>query len=248
MSEAPLRLDQALVARGIVATRSRARDFILRGFVLVDGTVVCKPSQRVGCEAELGVVGASLRYVSRGGEKLAAALEEFAVDVAGRVALDIGASTGGFTQVLLERGAAKVIAVDVGHGQLADSLRNHAKVVNLERFDARNLTRDVVGRAVDAITVDVSFVSLFKVLPACLAQAQAGAWLIALVKPQFEVGPELVGKGGIVRDAAARADCLDRVCMWLEQQPGWRVTGEIQSPIVGGSGNIEFLVGAAFDG
>jgi 23S rRNA (cytidine1920-2'-O)/16S rRNA (cytidine1409-2'-O)-methyltransferase len=164
------------------------------------------------------------------------------------VALDVGASTGGFTQVLLERGARKVYAVDVGHGQLHASLAADPRVVALEGFDARKLTRTVVAEPVGIITADVSFISLAKALGTALELAARGCMLVALVKPQFEVGPDRVGKGGIVRDEAARADALQAVSAWIAEQRGWRIAGSIESPITGGSGNVEYLIGARRDG
>jgi 23S rRNA (cytidine1920-2'-O)/16S rRNA (cytidine1409-2'-O)-methyltransferase len=188
------------------------------------------------------------RGVSRGGQKLAAALAAFEFDPAGCIALDVGASTGGFTQVLLERGAKKVYAVDVGHGQLHDDIKGDARVVALEGHDARQLSRASVPDAVAAIVADVSFISLIKALGPALALAAPGAWLVALIKPQFEVGRGGVGNGGIVRDAGARQGAVDAVTAWLTGQPGWRIAGVIPSPIKGGSGNEEYLVGALHDG
>jgi 23S rRNA (cytidine1920-2'-O)/16S rRNA (cytidine1409-2'-O)-methyltransferase len=242
-----LRLDQILTARGLAPTRSRARDLILRGLVLVDGAVQTKPGALVTDRAVLSVSGES-DYVSRGTLKLAAALEAFGFDPAGRVALDVGASTGGFTEVLLARGAVKVYAVDVGHGQLHQKLKDDARVISLEGRDARSLAREDIPEPVGAIVADVSFISLEKALPAALALASRGAWLVALVKPQFEAGREAVGKGGIVRDAAVREAQGMRIQAWLDQQPGWHSVGLMPSPIQGGSGNEEYLVGARFDG
>jgi 23S rRNA (cytidine1920-2'-O)/16S rRNA (cytidine1409-2'-O)-methyltransferase len=187
-------------------------------------------------------------YVSRGALKLAAALDAFGFDAAGRIGLDIGASTGGFTDVLLSRGAAKVYAVDVGHGQLIAKLKDDERVVSLEGRDARSLTREEVPDQVGAIVADVSFISLEKALPASLMLAAPGAWLVALVKPQFEAGRDAIGKGGIVRDAAVREAQGERIRAWLDGQPGWRTVGLMPSPIQGGSGNEEYLVGARFDG
>lgn len=243
------RLDIALVERGLVPTRSRARDLIRAGKVRVGAEVCTKAAAEVGADAELSLddVGAA-RAVSRGGQKLIAALAAFEFDPEGRIALDVGASTGGFTQVLLERGAKKVYAADVGHGQLHASLKSDARVVSLEGLDARRLTRETVPEPVGAITADVSFISLTKALGPALELALPGAFLVALVKPQFEVGPERIGKGGIVRDASARDSALHEVTAWLASQPGWRVAGAIPSPIKGGSGNVEFLIGALHDG
>ena len=183
-------------------------------------------------------------WVSRGGVKLAHALEAFHIDVAGRRALDVGASTGGFTDVLLRRGAARVYAVDVGHGQLDWRLRNDPRVVVRERVNARALGREHVPEPVDLVVCDASFIGLATVLPAPLALARPGARLVALVKPQFEAGPKQVGKGGIVRDPAVRAAAVKRVGDWLETALGWRVLGVVESPIAGAGGNVEFLLAA----
>jgi 23S rRNA (cytidine1920-2'-O)/16S rRNA (cytidine1409-2'-O)-methyltransferase len=242
-----VRLDQMLTMRGLAPTRSRARDLILRGLVLVDGAVQTKPGALVGEAMALSVEGEA-DYVSRGALKLAAALDAFGFDAAGRVGLDVGASTGGFTDVLLSRGAAKVYAVDVGHGQLVAKLKDDGRVVSLEGRDARSLTREEVPDQVGAIVADVSFISLEKALPASLMLAVPGAWLVALVKPQFEAGRDAIGKGGIVRDAAVREAQGERIRAWLDEQPGWRTVGLMPSPIQGGSGNEEYLVGARFDG
>ncbi len=236
-----------LTMRGLAPTRSRARDLILRGLVLVDGAVQTKPGALVGEAMALSVEGEA-DYVSRGALKLAAALDAFGFDAAGRVGLDVGASTGGFTDVLLSRGAAKVYAVDVGHGQLVAKLKDDGRVVSLEGRDARSLTREEVPDQVGAIVADVSFISLEKALPASLMLAVPGAWLVALVKPQFEAGRDAIGKGGIVRDAAVREAQGERIRAWLDEQPGWRTVGLMPSPIQGGSGNEEYLVGARFDG
>jgi 23S rRNA (cytidine1920-2'-O)/16S rRNA (cytidine1409-2'-O)-methyltransferase len=243
------RLDLLLVDRGLAPTRSRARDLIRSGHVRVGEDVCTKAGTEVAETERLTLDDAgAARAVSRGGQKLAAALAAFEFDPQGRIALDVGASTGGFTQVLLERGAAKVYAADVGHGQLHASLKADPRVVSLEGLDARRLTRATVPEPVAAITADVSFISLIKALGPALELASPGAFLVALVKPQFEVGPERVGKGGIVRDAEARDGALHSVTAWLAAQPGWRVAGSIPSPVKGGSGNAEFLIGALRDG
>lgn len=244
-----MRLDIALVERGLAPTRSRARDLIRSGHVRVDDEVCTKAGAEVGEDEQLSLQDAgAARAVSRGGQKLIAALTAFEFDPAGRIALDVGASTGGFTQVLLDRGAKKVYAADVGHGQLHQSLKADPRVVSLEGLDARRLTRETVPEPVDVITADVSFISLIKALGPALELAAPGAFLVALVKPQFEVGPDRIGKGGIVRDAAAREGALHSVTAWLASQPGWRIAGSIPSPIKGGSGNVEFLIGALRDG
>ena len=247
MSAERRRLDEELVARGLVATRSRARDLILRGLVTADGRVVGKPGQRVADDATLSLAGGAGDYVSRGAEKLIAALEAFGLGSTGKVCLDVGASTGGFTEVLLRRGAWKVYAVDVGHGQLHPRLSQDARCISLEGLDARALDRTVISEPLEAIVSDVSFISLTLALPAALKLAAPGAWLAALIKPQFEAGRDAVGKGGIVRDAAKREAAVDRVRSWLAGQPGWRVLSVVPSPIEGGSGNIEYLIGAVHE-
>jgi len=241
------RLDVVLVARGLVPTRARARDLVLRGRVNVDGAVVTKPAAMVGPSAALHVAADEASMVSRGRLKLAKGLDSFGFDPAGRICLDIGASTGGFTELLLERGATQVHAVDVGHGQLHPRLAADTRVVVHEGRDARTLNADVISHAPTAIVADVSFIPLSKVLPAALALAAPGAWLVALVKPQFEAGPEHVSKSGIVRDPAVRAAAVARVAAWLSGDCGWRIVGDVASPIEGGSGNIEHLIGAVND-
>lgn len=238
------RLDQAVVTRGLARTRSRARDLIIRGKVLVAGRACDKPATSVGPADTITLAADAPAYVSRGAEKLIAALDAFGFDVSGRTALDVGASTGGFTEVLLERGARRIYAVDVGRAQLDPRLAADPRVVSLEATDARTLDGALIPEPIGAIVADVSFISLTKALPPALGLAAPGCWLVTLVKPQFEVGPDHVGKGGIVRDAAARDRALAEVSDWLASRPGWRVAGSIPSPILGGSGNAEFLLGA----
>ena len=228
---------------GLAPTRSRAADLIRRGCVKVAGEPRLKPGALVAPDAELAVSPEACLYVSRGGEKLEAALDEFGFDPKGRVALDIGASTGGFSDVLIARGAAKVYAVDVGSGQLHAKLRVNPKVISLEGTDARTLDRSVIREEVTAIVADVSFISLTLALPAALRLAAPGAWLVALVKPQFEAGRLAVGKGGIVRKSAERKKSVEKIRDFIEEA-GWTIIGEIDSPILGGSGNVEFLIGA----
>ena len=237
------RLDRLLVEAGLARTRARAADLIRRGCVSVAGKPQAKPGALVTADAELAVSPEACAYVSRGGLKLAAALDAFGFDPEGRIALDIGASTGGFTEVLIARGAAKVYAVDVGRGQLHAKLTVNPKVVALEGTDARALDRKVIREAVTAIVADVSFIGLPLALPAALSLAAPGAWLVALVKPQFEAGRAAVGKGGIVRSEANRKKAVEKVRAFIEEA-GWAVQGEIASPILGGSGNEEFLIGA----
>lgn len=243
-----MRLDQALVERGLVATRSRARDLIRRGEVTVDGAVATKPAAGVSPGSAIALSPGAGDYVSRSALKLAAALDRFALSPAGRICLDVGASTGGFTETLLRRGAARVHAVDVGTGQLDAALAADARVAALEQTDVRRLDRSVIPDPVAAVVADVSFMSLTLALPAALALTAPGAWLVALVKPQFEAGRAAVGKGGIVRDAAAHAAAVEKVRAWIAAQPGWRPLGVLPSPVTGGSGNAEFLIAAVRDG
>lgn len=240
------RLDQALVERGLADTRARARGLILRGRVLIDGTAAQKPGQTIAGGECIRLAGGSEDYVSFGAEKLALALDTFgpAFDPRGRIALDVGASTGGFTDVLLRRGAERVYAVDVGHGQLHARLKSDSRVVALEGTDARELSHAIVPGPVTAIVADVSFISLTKALAPALALAHPGAWLVMLIKPQFEAGPDAVGKGGIVRDPADRTRAIGIVKAWLEDQPGWTVAGLATWPGLEGRSNEEYLLGA----
>lgn len=242
-----MRLDTRLVSDGLVASRARARDLILRGFIRVEGTVCDKPARIVAPSARVELNDDAPKFVSRGAEKIISALDHFGFDPTDQTMLDVGASTGGFTQVLLQRGARRVYAVDVGQSQLHDSLRDDPRVVALEKQDARALTAEIVSEAVDGVVADVSFIALSKVLPSALALTKPYAWLAALIKPQFELEPDSVGKGGIVRDAEARQLAIARVRSAIEALPGWRLLGVIPSPILGGSGNEEFLIGARCD-
>jgi 23S rRNA (cytidine1920-2'-O)/16S rRNA (cytidine1409-2'-O)-methyltransferase len=238
------RLDVLLVEKSLAPTRSRAADMIRLGAVSVGGVKAVKPGMLVACDSPIEVASEALPYVSRGALKLEAALESFDFGVKGRVALDLGASTGGFTEILLARGAAKVYAVDVGTGQLHAKLKADSRVVSLEGTDARAVDSALIEEAVGAIVADLSFISLTKALPAALRLAAPGAWLIALVKPQFEAGREAVGKGGIVRDPERRREALAGVRRFISATPGWTVTHEMVSPILGKDGNEEFLIGA----
>ncbi|MGE0255202.1 MAG: TlyA family RNA methyltransferase [Alphaproteobacteria bacterium] len=242
MTPARQRADLALVERGLAPSRARAQALILAGKVFSGEKRVDKAGDAVAADAPLEVRGDDHPWVSRGGLKLAHALEHFALDPAGRVCLDIGASTGGFTDVLLAHGAARVYAVDVGHGQLAWKLRNDPRVVVLERTNARNLTAELVPERPGALVCDASFIGLATVLAVPLLLAAPGAWLAALVKPQFEVGKGRVGKGGVVRDPALHEEVCTRAQDWLAAQPGWRVLGLTESPITGPEGNREFLL------
>jgi len=226
----------------LAESRARAQALILAGLVFSGDRRLDKPGTEIDPDTQLAVRGRDHPWVSRGGIKLAHALDHFGVDVAGRVALDVGASTGGFTDVLLAQGAARVYAVDVGHGQLAWTLRQDPRVAVRERVNARRLTRAEIPEPVDVITCDASFIGLATVLPAPLALAANKAELIALIKPQFEAGPQHVGKGGVVRDPAVQRAVCDRVAGWVAMQPGWAVVGVVESPILGPEGNREFLL------
>jgi 23S rRNA (cytidine1920-2'-O)/16S rRNA (cytidine1409-2'-O)-methyltransferase len=242
------RADQALVARGLAESRSRAQALIMAGVVFSGDARIDKAGQMLAGGAPLEVRGRDHPWVSRGGLKLDKALDHFGIDPRGLACLDIGASTGGFTDVLLSRGAARVSAVDVGHGQLAWKLRQDPRVTVLERVNARHLTVKEVPEPVDLVVCDASFIGLQTILPAPMALAAAGARLIALIKPQFEVGRGEVGKGGVVRDSALHEAVCARIEAWLNARPGWRVLGLTDSPILGPEGNKEFLVAAIRDG
>ena len=232
------RLDVLLVERGLVESRERGKRLIMAGQVLVEGRVVDKPGAKVPVDADIRL-RAKLPYVSRGGIKLAAALEAFGVDVEGAVAADVGASTGGFTDCLLQRGARRVYAIDVGYGQLAWRLRRDPRVVVMERTNVRYL--DSLPEPVDLATVDVSFISLELVLPKVMGWLKPGGEIIALIKPQFEAGREKVGKGGVVRDPEVHRAVLGKILGWAVDH-GLAVRGLIPSPIKGPAGNVEFLV------
>ena len=241
------RLDQLLLERGLAETRAKAQALILAGLVYAGEKRLDKAGQQVADDMALELRGQPHPYVSRGGLKLAAALDAFAIDVQGRIGLDIGASTGGFTDVLLQRGAAKIYAVDVGHGQLAWKLRQDARVAVREKTNIRHIGRAEIADPIDVLVCDVSFIGLQTALPAALALAAPGAHVVALIKPQFEVGKGLVGKGGIVRDPLLHREVCDRIAAWLAGQPGWTVLGVVPSPIDGADGNREFLIAARRD-
>jgi 23S rRNA (cytidine1920-2'-O)/16S rRNA (cytidine1409-2'-O)-methyltransferase len=238
MVEGRVRLDQALVARGLVPSRQRAQAMVRAGLIRVAGEVADRPDQLVNPSVSIDVEGVK-GYVSRGGEKLAAALDAFGVDPAGRVCLDVGASTGGFTDVLLQRGAARVITVDVGYGQLAWSLRQDPRVTVLERINIRYLDRLPVPA--DLAVIDVSFISLRLALPRVRELLSPPGEVVALVKPQFEVGKGAVGKGGIVRDPAQHEQVLNELGRFAAEL-GYEVAGQIPSPLLGAKGNREFLM------
>ncbi len=238
------RLDTMLVVRGLAESRAKAQALALAGLVYSGERRLDKPGQMLAEDTPLECRGRGHPYVSRGGVKLAHALDHFAIDPAGAIALDIGASTGGFTDVLLRHGAARVFAVDVGHGQLDWRLRQDPRVVVRERCNARHLTAAEITESPTLIVCDTSFIGLETVLPAALALAAPGARLVALIKPQFEVGKGRVGKGGVVRDPALHDEVRARIATWLAAQPGWSVLGITESPIRGPEGNVEFLIAA----
>ena len=248
MSEKPdkkLRLDQLLVERGLAESRAKAQALILAGKVFSGERRLDKAGTSFAPDIALAVRGAEHPWVSRGALKLIRGLDHFALTVTGKVAVDVGSSTGGFTEVLLARGAAKVYAVDVGRGQLAWSLRNDPRVVVMEGVNARRLTPDDFTEAPQVIVCDASFIGLEVVLPAALALAAPDALLVALIKPQFEVGKGRVGKGGIVRDPELHGEVCERIRNWLSGTMGWRVLGITESPITGQDGNKEFLIAAS---
>jgi 23S rRNA (cytidine1920-2'-O)/16S rRNA (cytidine1409-2'-O)-methyltransferase len=236
------RLDVALVERGLAESRASAQRLVMAGLVFSGERRLDKPGHTITDDAPIEVRGQPHPYVSRGGLKLEKALDHFGIPVAGRVALDVGASTGGFTDCLLQRGTAKVYAIDVGTNQLAWKLRSDPRVISLEKTNIRDVTRQQVPEPVDLIVCDASFIGLRTALPAALPLAAPGAHLVALIKPQFEVGKGRVGKGGIVREPELHAEVCRAISDWLAAQPGWRVLGITQSPIEGAEGNKEFLI------
>ncbi len=236
-----MRLDRLLMKRGFAESREKAQALIFAGQVLVQEQKIDKAGALVPQDAEIRILGEVLPYVSRGGLKLERALEEFRVSIPGKTALDIGASTGGFTDCLLQHGCTKVYAVDVGYGQIAWKLRQDPRVVVIERTNIRAMELSVIPELVDMAVVDVSFISLEKVIPAVLKFLKPETEIIALIKPQFEVGKDAVGKGGIVRDEAARSAAVERVAGFVRGL-GLEVKGIIPSPITGQDGNIEYLI------
>jgi len=232
----------------LAESRTKAQALILAGLVSCGERRIDKPGEQLAPDAELALKARDHPWVSRGGVKLAHALDHFRIAVEGSVALDLGASTGGFTDVLLAHGARRVHAVDVGHGQLAWRLRQDPRVVVHERLNARHLTRADIPEPVDLITCDASFIGLATVLPAPLALAAEHAQLVALVKPQFEAGRAHVGKGGVVRDPEVHREVCEHAAAWVAGQPGWSVVGIVESPILGPEGNREFLLYARRDG
>ncbi|HTN12310.1 MAG TPA: TlyA family RNA methyltransferase [Acetobacteraceae bacterium] len=238
------RTDQMLVERGLVESRARAQALILAGKVFSGERRVEKAGQPLAADAPLEVRGHEHPWVSRGGLKLVHGLAAFALSPQGLVCLDVGASTGGFTDVLLAHGAARVHAVDVGHGQLAWKLRSDPRVVVYEKTNARHLTAAIIPEPIAALVCDASFIGLQTVLPAGLALCAPGAWAVALIKPQFEAGPGQVGRKGVVRDPLVHQEVCARITAWWAGLPGWEVLGIAESPITGPEGNHEFLIGA----
>lgn len=238
------RADQWLVELGLAESRAKAQALIMAGAVYAGTRRVAKPGETLPLESDISVKGRDHPWVSRGGQKLEKGLSAFAIDPTGLIGLDIGASTGGFTDVLLHHGAARVYAVDVGHGQLAWKLRQDERVVVLERTNARHLSADHVPEPVDILVCDASFISLSKILPAGMDLTAPGARLVALIKPQFEVGRGKVGKGGVVRDPALHTEVCETIRDWLDSRDGWQVLGIAESPIKGPEGNVEFLIAA----
>ena len=243
---AKTRLDVALVERGLAETRAAAQRLVMAGLVFSGERRLDKAGQGVAADTALEVRGQPHPYVSRGGLKLAKALDHFSISVADRIALDVGSSTGGFTDCLLQRGVAKVYAVDVGTNQLAWKLRSDPRVTSMEKTNIRDVTRAQVREPISLIVCDTSFIGLRTALPAALALAAPGANLVALIKQQFEVGKGRVGKGGIVREPELHREVCDTISAWLAEQKGWRVLGVTESPITGADGNKEFLIAGAF--
>ncbi|HEY5711321.1 MAG TPA: TlyA family RNA methyltransferase [Allosphingosinicella sp.] len=239
-----LRADQLLVDRGLAESRAKAQALILAGLVFAGERKIDKAGQALAADAVLEVRGKDHPWVSRGGIKLAHALDHFGWDVTGAVALDVGSSTGGFTDVLVQRGAARVFAVDVGTNQLAWKLRQDPRVIVHEQTNARYLNAKIVTEPVDLVVCDASFIALAKVLDTALDFAKPGGRLLALVKPQFEAGRDEVGKGGVVRDPAVHERVCEAAASWLRER-GWSVVGVTRSPITGPEGNVEFLIGAS---
>jgi 23S rRNA (cytidine1920-2'-O)/16S rRNA (cytidine1409-2'-O)-methyltransferase len=244
MANNKLRADVALVERGLVESRAKAQALIMAGKVFSGEARVAKPGQPISEDQALEVRGQDHPWVSRGGLKLQKGLDFFTIDPTGLIAIDVGASTGGFTDVLLTHGAAKVYAVDVGQGQLAWKLRTDERVMVMEKTNARHLTAEQIPEPADIVVCDASFIGLRTVLPAALQLTKPGAFLVALIKPQFEVGKDRVGKGGVVREPELHAEVCETIRGWLAELPGWDVLGITESPITGPEGNIEFLIGA----
>lgn len=242
-----LRLDQLLVDRGLVESRTKAQALIMAGLVYTGEQKLTAAGNKFAVDTALTLRGQDHPWVSRGGLKLDHGLKHFGFQAAGRICIDVGASTGGFTDVLLANGAAKVYAVDVGYGQLAHKLRTDSRVIVMERTNARTLERAAIPDPLGAVVCDASFIGLRTILPAAMSMTSSGAWLIALIKPQFEVGKDRVGKKGVVREPELHAEVCATISDWLGSQPGWTVAGLEKSPITGPEGNVEFLIGATRD-
>ena len=238
------RLDQLMVERGLAESRTRAQALIMAGAVYSQEKRLDKPGHQVAVDVALTVRSKDHPWVSRGGLKLAHGISHFEIDPSGMTAIDVGASTGGFTDVLLSHGASKVFAFDVGYGQLDSKLRGDKRVVILERTNARHLTVDHISEQVDLVVCDASFIGLRTVLPAAMSLTKPKATLIALIKPQFEVGKDRVGKKGVVRDPDLHEEVCATITSWLDDQPNWQAIGIAESPITGPEGNKEFLIGA----
>jgi len=241
------RLDKLLVDKGIIPTREKARALIIAGKVAVEGRLIDKPGTKIDIEAQIQLKGETLPYVSRGGEKLEGALRVYDIDPKGLVVMDVGASTGGFTDCVLQKGARKVYAVDVGYGQLAWKLQKDPRVVNLERRNIRYLEREEVEDEIDLILIDTSFISVEKFIPHLLGFLKKGGSILSLIKPQFEVGKGEVGKGGVVRDAALHQKVIDRISTFCRGL-GLKVLGVTESPLLGPKGNKEFFIYLRKDG
>ena len=235
------RLDLEMTRRGLAESREGAQRLIMAGRVRVNSRPAVKPDLKVDAETDIAVIAGGHQYASRGGYKLAAAIDHFQLDVQGRRALDVGASTGGFTDVLLQRGAASVIALDVGHGQIAEKLRQDSRVIVMDRVNIRHIAPSDLPYAPEIVVIDTSFISLKLVLPPVMQLSAAEAKIIALVKPQFEVGKGKVGKGGVVRDEAMRKETLESIIRFA-REVGFTVCGSIESPLRGPAGNVEYLV------
>lgn len=236
-----MRLDIYLVEKKLAKSRQRAQGLISAGLVFADGKKAIKSSQEVGEENKIEIKGDNLKYVSRGGLKLEKALDEFKIDVKGKICADIGASTGGFTDCLLQRGAAKIFAIDAGYGQLDWKLRNDPRIIVMEKVNARGLTKENFSLYIELIVIDVSFISLKKILPAAHNILERGGVVVALIKPQFEVGKGEVGKGGIVRDEEKRQKVVKEI-LDFSRGLGFEIMGVIESPIKGAKGNVEYLI------
>jgi 23S rRNA (cytidine1920-2'-O)/16S rRNA (cytidine1409-2'-O)-methyltransferase len=245
-SESPTRerLDKVIKERRLIRSRSRAQRMIEAGRIKVDGRIVDRPGHPIDPEAEIEISGFN-QYVGRGGEKLEAALEQFRIHPKGLVCLDVGASTGGFTDCLLQHGAAKIYAIDVGHDQLHPKLRGHPRVVVREGLNARYLEPGDIGEPIDLATVDVSFISLKLILPPLTEIVRPRGELVVLVKPQFEVGKEILPGDGVVKDAAAQAGALQEIARFVEAETPWQVAGDMVSPVRGEKGNVEFFLHVA---